>query len=600
MRAVLALLAVLWATDARADALLTSGEAKLFPGRVAIDVTVRAQIESTTITLELPPLAARGDFSLTVPAPPGASPIGVDVDRGAGWIALPAVKEPPGPAAGGSADPALAAWSGSAPLVAEIVGLEPGPLTVRARFVRVLRRVQGEVAFEVGARRCPARPAGDPGPEIRIGVRVDTARDLRRFDVTGGTGTVVAPEPRGGSVQTAPAALADAELVRIAYAEVSSGIDVQLVAHRAPGADPLGGDAGYFVVLVDADPTAAALPRAISLVIDRSGSMSGDKIAQARDAARAMLDHLRPGDQFAIHAFDDDLDSLAKAALPATDDAIARARAFIKEIDAGGSTDLDAGLRAGLATAPGDDRFSALVLLSDGVATAGETNRRKILERARAAAAGRTRLFTFSVGGDADFPLMEALARSSRGRHYDLNDAQATRDLVERARELFEDIRDVRFTDLGLAIDGVGVTDTLPEAPPDLFGGGQVVIAGRYTTPGTASIRVTGLEAGVPFERTFALAAPELAAGDDVVKYVWATEKVRALMAQIAEGADEATIRAEVESLGLAYRIQTPYTRFSGGGGSADAASCASGGGRAGLLVALALIGLARRRRRAA
>lgn len=595
MKAVLTVLAILWAADARADALLTSGKTELFPTRVAIDVAVRAQIESTTITLEFPPLADGGDFSLTVPAPPTASPIGVDVDRGAGFIALPAVAEPPAAAAGGSSSPALAAWYGTAPLVAELVRLDPGPLAVRVRFVRVLRRLRGEVAFEIGARRCPSRPADDPGPEIRISARIDTARDLTRFTATGGTGTTLSQEPRGASLHTAPVALADAELVQIAYAERSSGLDVQLVAHRAPGADPLGGDAGYFVALIDADATAAALPRSISLVIDRSGSMGGAKIAQARDAARAMLDHLRPDDTFAIHTFDDGLASLAKTALPATDANIARAREFIKEIADGGSTDLDRGIRAGIAAALGDDRFSTVVLLSDGVATAGETDRRDILERARAAAGGRTRMFTFSVGADADFPLMEALARGSRGRHFDLNNAQATSELVQRARELFEDIRDVRFTDLDIAVGGIGAADTLPDPPPDLFGGGQVLIAGRYTLPGTAAIRITGREGGAPFTRTFELPVPALAPTDDIVKYVWATEKVRSLMAEIAGGAPEATIRAEVESLGLAYRIQTPYTRFSGGGASDTSASCAASRD-ASLLVMLALAGLLRPR----
>ena len=60
------------------------------------------------------------------------------------------------------------------------------------------------------------------------------------------------------------------------------------------------------------------LPRTLSLVIDRSGSMDGDKIAQARDAARAMLDNLRATDEIDLSI---DARYVGPAAAPAESDA---------------------------------------------------------------------------------------------------------------------------------------------------------------------------------------------------------------------------------------------------------------------------------------
>jgi MYXO-CTERM domain-containing protein len=582
------------ASIARADAMLTGGDGNRFPSRVDIDITVRAQIESTTIVLELSPLAVAGTYQLTVPAPAGATPIGVDLERGAGWVALPVIAGAPPAAGGGGSDPALSAWSGTAPLVAVLSELEPGPLTARVRFVRVLRRLGGQVAFTVGARRCPARDPADPGAATTVRLHLETARDLVRFVASGAT---VTQGVRGGELAT-DVTSGDA-IVDVEYAEVSQGIGTQLVVHRTPTADPMGGDAGYFMLLVDADPAPSTMPRTLSLVVDHSGSMAGDKIVQARDAARAMLDHLRPTDDFTIHIFDNEIDSFRELPVPATSENIAAARTFIKTIEADGSTNLDGGLQAALTPPPRTDRFDAAIMLSDGLATSGETNSSKILANAWRSAGGDTRIFTFSVGSDADFSLMEALARGSRGRHVDLNNAQAASDLVIRSRELFEDIRDVRLTDLSLAVDGIGIADTLPESPPDLFGGGQIMIAARYTTPGAGEIRISGYEGELPFERTFVVDAPALAETADIVKYVWASEKVRALMAQIAAGGDRAQIRAEIEAIGVAYRIQTPFTSYSGTYDTAadDAATCSAGGGGAGLwVIALALVFVRRRR----
>jgi Ca-activated chloride channel family protein len=197
---------------------------------------------------------------------------------------------------------------------------------------------------------------------------------------------------------------------------------------------------------------------------------------------------------------------------------------------------------------------------------------------------------------------MQALAQGSRGKHVDLNNSQATRDLVLRARELFEDIRDVRLTDLDMAVSGVTLADTQPPKLPDLFTGGQVIVVGRYSAPGQGQIQITGMEGAAPFARSFAIDAPELAEGNDVIKYVWASEKVRTVMASIANGADESQARSEVVAIGLAYRIQTPFTHYSGAydaGSGVGEAGCSVAGSAGSTWIGIALaFGVRRRRRR--
>jgi hypothetical protein len=101
---------LLWCVPARADAILVGGtDAKLFPSRIAIDVGVHAQIESTTMLFEMPALEQPGNYTITVPSPPGAFAVGVDIDRGEGFVALPTIAGPPDHSAGG--DDSLDAWA---------------------------------------------------------------------------------------------------------------------------------------------------------------------------------------------------------------------------------------------------------------------------------------------------------------------------------------------------------------------------------------------------------------------------------------------------------------------------------------------------------
>ena len=575
-----------------ADAALQSSNELRFPTAVAIDAHIRAQIEVTTMTLTFADLERGGDYVLTVPGPKGASATGVDMDRGTGFEPLVMTDEtpPPGVGSGAQADPEVAVWQGNTPLLVDMAGLQPGPLVVRVQFLRILRRYQGSVAFSVGAARCPLRDLADTGAALSLSVTLDTLRPRTLLTASPSASVLEESETRA-RVQAVPGSLDGGGFIDITYREDIDGISAHFLAHRTPTADPLADPAGdhdgYFLLIVDADEVTVedTTPRTLNLVVDRSGSMTGDKMAQARDAARAMLDNLRPDDDFNIAVFDDQVSSMWSQPRPATSANIEHAREYIKDIEADGSTNLDQGIIAGLggSTTPDDDRanarFDALVLLSDGQATAGETDPTAIHRRSIEFNQWKSRIFTVAVGFGADIPLMQALARSSRGKSFTLNEAQATSELVATARILFEDIQAVRLTDMQVALAGIETADTLPQNPPDLFNGGQVLLVGRYRQAGSGSATVTGDANGVPYQLDVPLSAPGLAEDAAFIKYVWATEKVGRLLADMAMGGDQQALRAQITELGLAYRIQTPFTSFSSvpadaAFGQSDVAGC--------------------------
>jgi Ca-activated chloride channel homolog len=162
------------------------------------------------------------------------------------------------------------------------------------------------------------------------------------------------------------------------------------------------------------EPTAAREPGTLVVVLDRSGSMGGDRLEGAKHALVTLLDRLDPTDRFGLVTFDDEVALVAPAA-PLTDKVDVRAR--IGAITAGGSTDLSAGYLRGLAEARrvAGPTGATLLLISDGHANAGVTDP---VAMGAVAAKGRIEGVTTSTVGFGlgyDETLLGALARGGAG-----------------------------------------------------------------------------------------------------------------------------------------------------------------------------------------
>lgn len=158
-------------------------------------------------------------------------------------------------------------------------------------------------------------------------------------------------------------------------------------------------------------------PINLALVVDTSGSMEGQPIADARAAAESLLDSLRPGDRLAVVAFH----STTEALLPSTliePGHLAELRARIHAMEARGTTDLAGGLQMGLeeVTRHFDARgINRVVLLSDGV----PNDATMVRPLAQAAGERNIAITTLGLGLDYDEVLLGDVAVASGGRfHY--------------------------------------------------------------------------------------------------------------------------------------------------------------------------------------
>lgn len=165
-------------------------------------------------------------------------------------------------------------------------------------------------------------------------------------------------------------------------------------------------------------------PYAIALVIDRSGSMSGPPLEEAKRCAAFVADRLRGDDQVALVAFDHRVHTL-QGALPRGDGYALKAA--IAGIVPAGNTNLHGGWRAGadaLADLPVPAGQAAgaglkrVILLSDGCANAGTTDAAEIAKQCAELAARNISTSTYGLGNGFNEELMIAMGQSGQGSHY--------------------------------------------------------------------------------------------------------------------------------------------------------------------------------------
>lgn len=156
----------------------------------------------------------------------------------------------------------------------------------------------------------------------------------------------------------------------------------------------------------------------ILMVMDTSGSMDGDKIAQAREAANLFLERMSAQNRIGLLEFNTGIELLAP--LESAENTRNRLSQQINSLQANGDTALFDAIIEALdiveQNAGGDrDRIQAILVLSDGQDTASQANLNDVIQRITAARSGRNPVLVIPIayGGDADVAALNAIARAS-------------------------------------------------------------------------------------------------------------------------------------------------------------------------------------------
>lgn len=188
----------------------------------------------------------------------------------------------------------------------------------------------------------------------------------------------------------------------------------------------VGGDGGFSIALT---MTAADLPADgpavmqnvdMVIVLDRSGSMEGDKITYAKQAINRLLGQLTPNDRFALVSYSNMVFRHSNL-LKATPSNLQLVNSKVHELLAGGGTNLGAGLQDGISILMNSDpvgNIGKLILISDGLANQGVTDPSALGRMASTAAVKEFSISTAGVGQDFNEQLMTVIADNGGGRYY--------------------------------------------------------------------------------------------------------------------------------------------------------------------------------------
>jgi Ca-activated chloride channel family protein len=463
-------------------------------------------------------------------------------------------------------DPALLEWVGTGMFQTSVFPIPPGAKrTVTLRYSQLLRKNYGLTDFIFPL--STAKYTCEPLEKLSIRLSIESSSPIKNIYSATHALNTERPDSTHAVVSYEAKDVVPGDDFRLFFDCGEGPVGASVVSYR-----PKPDDDGYFILLASPEIKAAdgkPSPKTVVFVVDRSGSMSGKKIEQAKGAAKFVLNNLREGDLFNIVAYDSEISTFRPELQKFNDETRAAALGFVEGLYAGGSTDIDGALKRALGMLADSGRPTYVLFLTDGLPTAGDTNEPSIVKHSEDENHVRARMFAFGVGYDVNSRLLDRLARANFGL---TQFVRPNEDIEASVSALYRKIGAPVMTDVAVSVDVEDadssgpppVNRIYPKGPFDLFAGDQAVLVGRYHNSGTAKVKLTGSVNGK--QQSLDFPADLVANSDDdtnaFVAKLWATRRVGEIIDEIdLKGRNEELVN-ELVALATEHGILTPYTSF--------------------------------------
>lgn len=289
--------------------------------------------------------------------------------------------------------------------------------------------------------------------------------------------------------------------------------------------------------------------RELTLVLDVSGSMSGESIRQAKAAVNEALDQLQIEDQFNLIFFNDRSWSVFPQAKPANANNVARAKRALRNQSASGGTRMSEAFQLALPLPQTQEWLRQVVFITDGAV--GNTD--QLLAQIKRAL-GTSRLFIVGIGAAPNSYFMRRASEVGRGTYAYIG--QLTQ-VEQKMVSLFEKINKPALTEIELLLD-VSVDALLPTKIPDIYLNEMALLLFQSQSAPT-ELLIKGLQGDAPVYFQQAL---ETEADVSGISVEWARRKIKDLQAQILETSTDrkAALIDELIAIALKHNQISRYT----------------------------------------
>nr|QNO43804.1 hypothetical protein BPLLOOKG_00030 [Methanosarcinales archaeon ANME-2c ERB4]QNO50612.1 hypothetical protein EGELPFMD_00032 [Methanosarcinales archaeon ANME-2c ERB4] len=424
-------------------------------------------------------------------------------------------------------------------------------IIVRLTYEHPVKKTLGEYEYVLSLRETDVAHSV---PELSVNITVASVNRISSLETPGFEGTstkyISATEAR---VTYRAKMLPDKDL-RVVFTTDSTSLNGEMLFYETGGQ-------GYLMHIFspsEGDLGTTALDKEIIFVIDKSGSMRGNKIAQVKRVFTGIIADLPPDDHFNIIFFDREVMVFRDTLMEANTETKAEAANFVAALDANGGTNINGALLQALGMFKADSgRVPIIVFLTDGKPTGDVTSPYVIRDNVKAANGAEASIFTiaFGIEDDENYDFLRALSLENCGvaeQFYLEKDAEAG------MNTFYETISTPVITGMGFSYSDS--SDIVNTGYDTLFAGSDAILLARYPA-GTGSID-SNIDAVTrtgshSFDETFSVV---FGSENSFVPKLWAHTKIRELMDRmVVEGETDALV-SEITDISLEFGFVTPYT----------------------------------------
>ncbi|MCE1189656.1 MAG: VWA domain-containing protein [Ignavibacteria bacterium] len=330
---------------------------------------------------------------------------------------------------------------------------------------------------------------------------------------------------------------------------------------------------GYFSFIAEPDPTSVtqAIKKNFILIVDRSGSMDGTKMEQAKNAASYIVKNLNEGDRFNLIDFDDVITGFRAGLVNYTTAARDSALVYIQNLYARNNTSISGAFASAVPqfSSATDSSANIVIFLTDGQPTAGITATDQLVTyiQQQVTLVGKPiYIYNFGIGADVNVQLLTLIASKNKGFATMLGNDE----LYTVVTDFYNTVRNPVLLSPVITFNPPLSTTAYPDSLPNMYKGTQLILAGRYTNPGPMQITFSGNAFGHQVSYQYQLNLLDSAnIENQFLLKIWAKRKIESLLVKynslLPTSSQAVELKNTIISISTHYGILTQFTSFTGG-----------------------------------